>query len=309
MSMPERSRTPIRWCSTEARRLLRLPFLVLTISVFFVSMMAVCKAADQETLAPSKLTILLPVGDMESLSSYTDDAVLKIRISNKLYPDAPQLSFVLSYHRQKSTSPSSQDMGERLWEGDRFSSAVVNPPYRFEVSGPRPGYRVLSIRIEGAKPEAISNLDDTIRLEQLKVPFGQYIISSNAETWASDGKPRQGWIQKTEIALAVNEAKTAIIHHPGMVQTLRDTLLSREGGFLAAILALLAALGAAVKKELERLISRLVDALGGYGLRAAAKKRFQRVYINHLISSHRYLRLVGFNVAGLPRRGLHITPG
>ena len=304
MSMPERSRTPIRWCSTEARRLLRLPFLVLTISVFFVSMMAVCKAADQETLAPSKLTILLPVGDMESLSSYTDDAVLKIRISNKLYPDAPQLSFVLSYHRQKSTSPSSQDMGERLWEGDRFSSAVVNPPYRFEVSGPRPGYRVLSIRIEGAKPEAISNLDDTIRLEQLKVPFGQYIISSNAETWASDGKPRQGWIQKTEIALAVNEAKTAIIHHPGMVQTLRDTLLSREGGFLAAILALLAALGAAVKKELERLISRLVDALGGYGLRAAAKKRFQRVYINHLISSHRYLRLVGFNVAGLPRPSL-----
>jgi hypothetical protein len=263
----------------------------------YLAATTLCLAESPGNLPQSKLTVVLPIDDMESLSSDAVDAILTIRIINELYPDAQQLAFVLSYHRVRNMP----DEGRKLYDGDRYSLTGPTVPDRFEVSGVRPGYRLLSIRVTGATPEAISNVEDTIHLEAINLPYGQYIIASHAETRTSDGMLHDSWIQKLEVGLVANEAKIILVHHPGTVQTIKDAFFSREGAFLTAIFALLAALGAAVKKELERLTSRAIDWLGGYGIRAAATRKFRRIYLDHLVSSHRYLRLVGFNVAGLPR--------
>lgn len=263
--------------------------------MIFVSLYSCLALADSPS---STLSLLISIEDLESHSTISSDATMTIRVANKLDPRAPQTIFTFRYHRDMDYSPPSN--ARFLSRGGRHP--LTQPSALLEVSGSRRGLRYLSIEVQGESPEAVSNLDaKLLKLESIKLPYGQYTIFVEGGREQSRGKVTDPWSNKVDVTLAANEAKTISAKSPGMLQTITDATFSREGGYVALVVALLAALGAAVKKEIERTVSRAVDALGAYGLRAAANRKFRRLYLEHLVSTHRFLRLVGFNVAGLPR--------
>jgi predicted NACHT family NTPase len=61
------------------------------------------------------------------------------------------------------------------------------------------------------------------------------------------------------------------------------------------------ALAGVLKKRLVDAFDRSLDFLGKYGIGAAARRKFRRIYLTNLVAAHKYLKLVGFNIAGLPR--------
>jgi NACHT domain len=171
-----------------------------------------------------------------------------------------------------------------------------NKAVRFTVGS---GYG-MEVIFAGLSGLATNQDGDVILLSSEDLPYGEYqieygIIGDNF------GHVDQIYSTRTSLRLAAHDMGKIVLEKPSVFQRLSSLLFTKESGLVGLFASMLFALGAAVKKHIEKSASDLMDALGSYGVRAAARRKFSRIYLQNLISNHKYLKLIGFNVAGLPR--------
>lgn len=80
-----------------------------------------------------------------------------------------------------------------------------------------------------------------------------------------------------------------------------EKLSTREGVLGAAIVGLAVILIGVLRDRIKASLEKMLDLLGKYVGGKLAEKRFLKRYLENLIFQHKYLKLIGFNTAGLSR--------
>ena len=95
--------------------------------------------------------------------------------------------------------------------------------------------------------------------------------------------------------------RTIQLRQPGRLSYLFQLLATREGVLGTIIFALLTILVGVLKDNIASAFSKLLDFLGKYLGGRLAERRFLKKYLDQLIFNHKYLKLIGFNTAGISR--------
>jgi len=167
-------------------------------------------------------------------------------------------------------------------------------------------YNRANIRVayaEASGTEQIEIDDNGIaRISQIRVPWGQYRIKYHLtrKTFRSETDSPYYAGEQTILAYS-NQVQDVIIRKPSFIESISDIVITKEGGITAAFLSLITALLAALRKHFDKGALWVLDILGRYGTWSLARRRFERIYREYMISNHKYLRLIGFNVSGIPR--------
>jgi hypothetical protein len=179
---------------------------------------------------------------------------------------------------------------------DKIEIPGDNKPIRFVIGN----HYFVEVAFAGLSGIVTNQDGDVILLSSQDLPYGQYEVEYKI-IGTDVGHVDQIYHAETSLKLAAHQMGHITLDKPSVFSQLSTLLLTKESGLIGLFASMLLALGAAVKKHIEKIASDLMDALGNYGLRAAARRKFSRVYLQNLVSNHKYLKLIGFNVAGLPR--------
>ncbi|HWW74008.1 MAG TPA: hypothetical protein VNZ44_01355, partial [Pyrinomonadaceae bacterium] len=98
-----------------------------------------------------------------------------------------------------------------------------------------------------------------------------------------------------------NQPETVRLKAPTLLGAVWDKLISREGLLGSVIVALATVLVGVLKDKIKGGFNWTLDFLGKYLGGKLAERRFLRRYIDNLTFNHKYLKLIGFNTAGVSR--------
>ena len=161
---------------------------------------------------------------------------------------------------------------------------------------------VIEITNNNATPiQLVANDLSGLRIDFLNVPYGNYEIEIRAYRRTKNKETAEIFRKSQTSMLSAGQTVAIVAKKPSLWEAMFATALTPEAGAVTTIGALIAALLAATKKQLETLWAKLLEVLGKYGVYKLAARRFRDIYREYLITGHKYLKLVGFNVAGLPR--------
>jgi hypothetical protein len=241
-------------------------------------------ASVQFSVSLRALTALARVNNDWSIS-------IPISLTNVLNNNATPIKITLKYIFTGALNPITKDL--KINENVEISQD--SEPTQLKVGG-----HFVQVKFFDVSGIVTNQNGDILSLSSY-VPYGQYDI----EYRIIDEHPQRAdhiyYMTQSSLQLAVHQTRNIILEKPSKFDQVIGILFTKESGFITVLASLLLALGAAVKKHMEKIASDLMDALGNYGVRAAAKRKFSRVYVQNLVSNHKYLKLIGFNVAGLPR--------
>ena len=97
------------------------------------------------------------------------------------------------------------------------------------------------------------------------------------------------------------EPRTIRLKAPTLLGGVWDKLISLDGLLGSVIVALATILVGVLKDKIKGVFNWTLDFLGKYLGGMLAERRFLRRYIDNLSFNHKYLKLIGFNVAGISR--------
>lgn len=98
-----------------------------------------------------------------------------------------------------------------------------------------------------------------------------------------------------------NQTLTIPLKAPTLFGGIWKKLISSEGLLGAVIAVLVAVLIGVLKDKIKAVFNRLLDFLGKYLGGKLAERRFLKRYTDNLSFNHKYLKLIGFNTAGISR--------
>lgn len=92
-----------------------------------------------------------------------------------------------------------------------------------------------------------------------------------------------------------------IIELPDLFSTIKDKIFTDENGFISIIIILITILGGVLQDKIKGAVNATLDTLGKYIGGGLAQRRFLKRYLDNIIFAHMYLKLIGFNTAGISR--------
>jgi hypothetical protein len=101
--------------------------------------------------------------------------------------------------------------------------------------------------------------------------------------------------------LGENRTRPIQLTAPTLFGSLWNKLVSTEGLLWTIIVALATILVGVLKEKIKAVFNWTLDFLGKYVGGKLAERRFLKRYIDHLSFNHKYLKLIGFNTAGISR--------
>jgi NACHT domain len=142
--------------------------------------------------------------------------------------------------------------------------------------------------------------DRSLRVMGLKLHPGVYKLL--CKVLDSDNHiQRTRYKDSRTITLAADKRTEVRIITPSLLQQIREVFTKHSGTQIGLFGTLLAIILAVTRKHIEEVASKALDGLGKVGIRELAVRRFRRLYKADLVSNHKHLRLVGFNIVGVPR--------
>ncbi|MDM8556570.1 NACHT domain-containing protein [Desulfococcaceae bacterium HSG7] len=94
---------------------------------------------------------------------------------------------------------------------------------------------------------------------------------------------------------------TFSITTPSFFEEIIKKINTKEGLLVSIILGLIAILVGVLKDSIKKGFESVLDGLGKYSRGKLAERRFLKRYLDNIIFNHKYLKLVGFNTAGISR--------
>jgi len=84
-------------------------------------------------------------------------------------------------------------------------------------------------------------------------------------------------------------------------ETLKKELVTTNNLFIATIVGLISILIGVLKDKIKNGLEWILDGLGKYSHGKLAERRFLKRFLENIIFNHKYLKLIGFNTAGISR--------
>lgn len=80
-----------------------------------------------------------------------------------------------------------------------------------------------------------------------------------------------------------------------------ETVFSKDGLYISIIIGILILIKDVIKAKVKNGIEWFLDYIGRVTKGRFARQRFTKLYLRHIVFSHKYLQLIGFNTAGIRR--------
>jgi hypothetical protein len=154
---------------------------------------------------------------------------------------------------------------------------------------------------EGSSNWEIRNDGDWIIVSGVDIPNSSYKLEAQFQ---------RNYNSAPELLLSQDFVMNAVkgpterifrIQRKSLVDIFTKKFANSQTAYLSIITALIGLLAAVIRKRLEKLGELALDYLGSFGRGRLAQLRFRKRYADYLLTSHRYLRLLGFAAAGVSR--------
>ncbi|MCK4760885.1 MAG: NACHT domain-containing protein [Candidatus Aminicenantes bacterium] len=138
---------------------------------------------------------------------------------------------------------------------------------------------------------------DSFILENLPLPPSKHRFTISV--W--ENKEEKNIILKTVKEIIEEKSCSIEIKKSSAFDLLIKKHGTKESLFLSIIFALVAIIIGALKSKVQAGAEWILDKLGKYGKGKLAERRFLKRYFEHIIFTHQFLKIVGFNTAGISR--------
>jgi NACHT domain len=252
-------------------------------------------AEDKDQTAGMRFSFSLQT--LDTLIDEEDDESISIPISltNKLTDNSYPIRITVKCTPNTWRTPELTSSTELPLNGSMDFSGD-NKPLQFHI-----GTHYLEVTSSALSGTAANHDGDVVSLSLASIPYGQYDIEYRMIGNGREQNQHLHYLTHVSMLFAAHQIHSMVLEKPSLFQNISKTLYTKEGGFVSVLASLLLALVASLRRKIEQIGSHILETLGTLGLSVAAKRKFLRIYLNNVLSGHKYLRLVGFNVAGLPR--------
>jgi hypothetical protein len=220
-------------------------------------------------------------------------SIVTIEITNPYRPSESSKRIVLSYRDELRA----QDESIEITRSNSYPLSAVRQKW-FSLA--RSGYLSVS---EFASPD----FDGTISFSDAEGSLYSAFISVplNPGTYKVSAKVQSAYrtIDIVDVTQGYHEGRSVYIpiKEVGLFERFWQLLFSREGLLASAVLALASILIGVLRDNIKTSFNKLLDVMGKYVGGRLAERRFLKRYLENLIFNHKYLKLIGFNTAGISR--------
>ena len=173
------------------------------------------------------------------------------------------------------------------------------PPQHLSI--PRAQRVAIDANWLGANDWQLSSTAEWITLRNVALPIQVYKINANFQRRFDVSAEEKLLEQTLVVSTSGPSVRQIVIRRKTISEVLADKFIAPQTLYVSIIAILLGAVLAGLRKRAEKLIDSALDYLGSFGMGKLAVRRFLKRYADYLLSTHRYLRLLGFAAAGVSR--------